>query len=391
MSPFSLPNSLSVVDEAPKSSSDRMALVQGIRPIPAAILSSSLFLAACAGGEQEADISITFGSVPITASGTDEMMDDDTTSTEEGESGADSMSDTFGDGDGDQELPFGCSDFSALFIVDPSGSMFEEHAELQYYIPDWIESIRGNNLGLEDGVNVTYNIASDKTDAEGAFCVPCENDEDTCFIGQQGENPIDLCDPENECHSTLGGLYTWSSSQPEPCLPEGGPRYIQGPPNPGEEALELEQFECIAVPFYGPNAHLEMQLDTIYNAVKQDYIGGCAEGFLPKKGPLSIVLLTDERDRESVHSPGEVVDAIREAMGGTLKYVSFVGVTLQGTHCNENYDSTAPKIDEFAEALEEGGASVEMVDICDTGAVEIALDRALDQLEETCNAYQPVG
>ncbi|WP_266221873.1 hypothetical protein [Paraliomyxa miuraensis] len=200
------------------------------------------------------------------------------------------------------EGPCGKVDF--LFVIDNSGSMYEEQVNLVNSFPGFIAAIQGTLDTVEE-----YNLGVVTTDAYSY------------------NNAVPGC-------SVLGGLVTKTGGGQSSNM-------VCGPYDAGNNYMtEIDDlavsFACAAqVGTSGNGYELTMQamLDAVDPSLPLAMAGGCNEGFIREDALLVLVIITDEYDgvgdpegMTSAGTPGDWYDAVVAAKGGIPENVVVVSL-----------------------------------------------------------------
>ncbi len=307
----------------------------------------------------------------------------DTTPAEETSSDLPASSDTPSSTGGNNQGG-GCSGMDILFVVDDSGSMYEEQENLAAEFPKFIDVLEayqtkeGTQLDYRVGVTTTGVVRSYRTR------IPLLN----WPVPAQSQGPDGVLQGEESC-----GL-----SAP----------WIDGP---GDHVAD--QFSCLAqVGTEGsatemPFAAIEMAL------VNQAQSGGPNDGFYRKDEDslLVIVVITDEDDcsiekgglmvtsalgaadcneskSEGLYTVGYMKDLVDEVTGGEGRYV-VIGIAGPGPgSCTSDFGSAAnaKRLRAFVDACGQYGV---FGDIC-AGDIWTSLEKGLEVMQVSCDAFPPV-
>ncbi|MFZ6180029.1 hypothetical protein [Nannocystis pusilla] len=235
----------------------------------------------------------------------------------------------------DDPLAAGCKKIDFLFVVDNSGSMADEQANLIASFPGFIDTIT-NTLSAKD-----YHIMAVSTDngmgtglsstcTNGKCnCTPapvcCEN---ACGGSGMTCNGFDCNDlPLSQCNYEYGTGKEFDATGKH-CMLADMKRYMT------ESQPDLAQtFECIAnVGTYGSGDEKVMLSATSALGDPQNAPGGCDEGFLRDDALLVLVFITDEEDdmaddgKGSPGEPAEWFQAVVAAKGGEEKSAVVLGL-----------------------------------------------------------------
>lgn len=236
------------------------------------------------------------------------------------------------------EEPEGCISMDIVFVIDNSGSMYEEQTNLASNFPLFIQVL--DDYTNPSGEHMEYRVAVTTTDADIATAGE--------FVGQT------TCD--------LG-------SNP----------WVDGP---GDDVVT--KFACMAA-VGTSGAGQEKPFMTIQEALGAKSEGGqINEGFYRKNQAslLVVVIITDEDDRSEVLA-AEVKDFLTEMTGGQNRYV-IVGIAGPQM-CSSAFGDAeeAIKIKELIALVEDNGF---FGDICE-GDLSGSLADALEVMQSTCDDF----
>jgi hypothetical protein len=256
----------------------------------------------------------------------------DETSTGEGDPGQEDAGELFdvapgNEGGGDEASADGCRKIDFLFVIDNSGSMADEQAQLVASFPAFMATIE-QTLEISD-----YQILATDTDAAsvtskyycggsgccdlhcgidlGGWC--CELVDAECEGGALCTPPADACDVE------LGAGLDDDATGAD-CGFFGGHRYLlEGEPDlPGG-------FACAALVGTDGDSQ-ELVAEAMLAAVGPSaQPGGCNAGFLRNDAILVVTLITDEGD-SSQGTAAQWHDALVAAKGGDEQAVVLLSL-----------------------------------------------------------------
>ncbi|MCY1072600.1 hypothetical protein OV090_48085 [Nannocystis sp. RBIL2] len=232
-------------------------------------------------------------------------------------------------------LAAGCKKIDFLFVVDNSGSMADEQANLIASFPGFIDTIT-NTLAAKDyhimavSTDNGMNTGLSSTCTNGTCnCTPapvcCENACGGSGVTCNGFDCNDL--PLSQCNYEYGTGKEFDATGKH-CMLADMKRYMT------ESQPELAQtFECIAnVGTYGSGDEKVMLSATSALGDPQNGAGGCDEGFLRDDALLVLVFITDEEDdaaddgKGSPGEPAEWFQAVVAAKGGEEKSAVVLGL-----------------------------------------------------------------
>lgn len=285
----------------------------------------------------------------------------------------------------DADLPdgetMGCEKIDFLFVIDSSGSMADNQANLIASFPGLVTAMM-DNVPADD-----WHVMVVDTDAKWGG-TDCAN---ACAT-------LDLCPdaPEFDCASPpplvcdislgagqVGPLGEAASNQD--CAFAGGARYIQA----GEPDL-LDAFSCVArVGVDGSD--VERPMEAMVRAVAGEHTGpgGCNEGFVRDDAILVVTIITDEPDQHSGGDPTDWAEAVIAAKGGNAEAVVVLGLLpdgdLQAPLCGVEAVS-ATRMGEFLELFEASSQA----SVCEPDYSPFFVD-AVGLISETCDTFVPIG
>jgi hypothetical protein len=334
-----------------------------------------LLLSACRGGSDEGE--------------NDEVLDDATSADESA-----SLDDP---GDSDDEtgpkldqaieadMPggemMGCEKIDFLFVIDSSGSMADNQANLIASFPGFVEAMT-QNVPAND-----WHVMVIDTDGQWSG-TDCAN---ACMaLGTCPDVPEFPCDtpPPSFCDISLGAgaIAPWGeAASNQDCALAGGERYIQQ-----AELDLLDAFSCVAkVGIDGSD--FERPMDAMVRAVGPEQVepGGCNQGFVRDDAILVVTIITDEPDVHSVGDPADWADALIDAKLGNPEAIVVLGILpdgdLQPPVC-ENEPVAAGAMSEFLQLFEANGRA----SVCEADYSPFFVD-AVALIGETCDEFVPIG
>jgi len=268
-----------------------------------------------------------------------------------------------------------CKKVDLLFVIDSSGSMDDEQANLVASFPNFIDTMR-DELAETDG----YNVAVIRTDNNDISCEP------------------------NRYGVFVTRNYTVGSSQAT-CTPYASDlRYMTQ-----EDDLDVT-FECAARVGIGGDGD-ERPMQALMSALSSPNtdVGDCNEGFLRDDALLIVVVITDEEDDHETEAeacngkgqpgsdgePADWFDAIVAAKGGVegnVVVLSLVGPT--GADACPPLDKCdgglvgaepTPRLIEFTEMFTYGYVGA----VC--GDYEPFFDEAVGAIKSACDDFTTPG
>jgi hypothetical protein len=278
-----------------------------------------------------------------------------------------------GDGEGCEKIDF-------LFVIDSSGSMADNQANLIASFPGLVAAMMDNVAADDWHVMVV--------DSDGQWGgTDCAN---ACMsLGLCPDDATFPCDvpPPELCDISVGAGQVGpvgEAASNEDCALAGGARYIQS-----SEPDLLDAFSCIAkVGVDGSDS--ERPMDALVSAVGPEHgePGGCNEGFVRDDAILVITIITDEPDDHSPGDPADWADAVIAAKGGVPESVVVLGLLPDGDLgmplCGEA--TLAPRITEFLQLFD----SSSRASICEPDYSPFFTE-AVSVISEACEDFDPIG
>lgn len=251
----------------------------------------------------------------------------------------------------------GCKYLDMLFVVDISGSMMEEKANLNANFPtfvqvldDYVNDPAKGALGYRLGAtNSSHQEDGSTTGLDGAL------------VNNGGAFGNDDCG--------TGGNY-WLDG-PAPNLATDFPCLANNPRACTNSCSD-----------YG----VERPLDSIMGFIEKSAPGQVNDGFYRgDESLLVIVTLTDEDDQSTV-SPAQAKAALDAFTQGEDRYVIVTVAGPQGSGCESAFGEAtpAPRLHEFTNSVSNGL----MGDICQ-GDLTQALEEALELITFSCDTLPP--
>ncbi len=323
-----------------------------------------------------------------------------------------------GDGDGDGEGPSGddgatkegCDKIDFLFVVDNSGSMYDEQQNLAASVPGFLDTIE---MAVEtDDIHVMV-VDSDAAFAQTGPSITCSftNCCDTACMSA----PTGICngvpcgppppppDPSN-CDNRLGAGRI-SDGAGTTCGMPAGQRFIDG------VGPDLNSsFTCAANQGIAGHGD-EKPMEALVNALTTETApGACNEGFLRDDAVLVVTVITDEEDdletasgacamgmptaTGSAGDPNSWAQAVIDAKGGVESnavVLSLVGPTGAAAcpaldKCNGGLIGAepAPRIEAFTAAFSRGSVGP----VCASSYDQFFAD-AVSIVTDACNDFVP--
>ncbi len=245
-----------------------------------------------------------------------------------------------------------CGKVDFMFVIDNSGSMYDEQANLIANFPTFIDGIQASLDSVDE-----YHVGVITTDAY-TYNVP-------------------------ECQA-LSGLVVQTGGLDSSNM-------MCGPFEEGNNFMTQEDdlaaaFTCTAqVGTYGSGVERPMQ--AMYEAVT-GLVGGpteCNHDYMREDALLVIVIITDEPDTASVGDPTFWYDTVVEAKGGFPENVVVLSlINTPGGTCGFDI---APQIANFTMMFGENGF---MADICIPDYEPVFTD-AVSIIDNACDNFMPPG
>lgn len=316
---------------------------------------------------------------------------------------------------GDGPSGFGCAKVDFLFVVDNSGSMFDEQQTLAASFPAFMQTIQSEVSAMDYHLMVVSTDGSMIQTSSGGSgsqqvltcsggnctCAPapecCEDacalggGQDSCFgVPCGGEIAVEGCDVE------LGAGRRFSS-QGECGLSEDE-RFIT------QDEPELEDtFLCMAdVGIFGSGN--EVPIDAVLAAIgdHNSGSGGCNDGFLRDDAVLVVTIITDEEDDHdgffgSEGDPPQWHQAVLDAKGGNetaAVVLGLIGDTDTPDGLCEPLDDggvdgaeASPRLREFVQAF---GSRGFVGSVC-APSYDAFFSEAVSVVDTACDEFEPEG
>lgn len=298
------------------------------------------------------------------ASQSDDVADDS--------SGDDNPGDDSGDdSSGDDSVPFPdaaqCTKMDVLFVIDNSGSMAEEQANLAANFPTFIQVLEESGLDYRVGVTSTGRDYS-----------------------------YEMETPFGNIPSSQDGGDNGALIHPASC---GMPRAWIEKTDPNPAAL----FACAAnLGTGGPSD--EMPLGAMRDALEDRMSDGTNAGFLRPDALLAIVMLTDEEDCsyeqfvtlpfasslcDSMMEPASNYVAFMDALtGNRARWATAVIAGIGPGSCSSTFGDAA-EATRLVEFVNLTGTNAVASSICE-GDLSLGLRDALDTFNSACEAFPPI-
>lgn len=252
-----------------------------------------------------------------------------------------------GPGDGE-----GCKYLDMLFVVDISGSMNEEKANLNANFPDFIEVLDAYVNDPSNGA-LGYRLGATNSSHQA----------DGSTTGLDGELASGPAFGSGDC-GTMG--VPWLEG-PAPGLPQNFKCLADNPQACHDSCSDLG---------------VERPLDSMMGFIEKSAAGGPNDGFYRGEASLLVIVtLTDEDDQSTV-SPAEAKAQLDAFTQGAERYVTVTVAGRQNSGCSSAFGeaSPAPRLHEFTGLVSNGLAG----DICQGDLTE-SLQEALELITFSCD------
>lgn len=309
------------------------------------------------------------------------------------------------EGTADDGGGMGCSKVDFVFVVDDSGSMAQEQANLAASFPGFIAAIEAT-LDTDD-----YHVMvvdSDDNPWSGCIdeiCAGCDPPSGcSCGDGNEFTNCEEILGSTGTpCDDTLGaGVVAprGNSSSAMDCMIAGGGRFIaQGQPDLSDT------FACIATVGTSGDSD-ERPMGALGAALSPGLLGAgeCNEGFLRADAILVVAIVTDAGPESSTEAqngdPGAWRQALIDAKGGDAGAIAVLGVISDGDQpgglCPDvqpgNWDGQSPvpnpKIRQLVESFDDRGV---LASICEPDYAPFFVDAVATVIDQTCEEFIPPG
>lgn len=266
-----------------------------------------------------------------------------------------------------------CNKMDIVFIVDDSGSMSEEQANLTTNFPQFANVL--DTYTTMSGDTLDYRLAVTTTGRDVDYTI---------------QPPIPGFPPLTQSEDGDNGKFRKSSSMPRPWIERAD----------GNVATTFANVAKVGTS--GPS--LEMPLYALQLALTDRVSDGSNAGFLREDALLAVVILTDEDDcsREDNNFTVE-----NDACGSgipqivpTMNYVNFLdgvvgnrgrwatAVIAGPTDCSSAFGD-AYAADRLQQFVGQAGSNAVFSSICD-GNLSAALAQALDTFSAACDNFPPI-
>ena len=282
----------------------------------------------------------------------------------------------------------GCRGVDFLFVIDNSGSMDDEQANLISSFPGFVQAMQG---ALQDSAQ-SFRVMVVDTDGIGTACAPiCEMfPTGTCNgISCQGE----------QCEVRIGGGNITDRSTDMNCGLPGGKRYADS-----DETSIASAFNCTAR-VGASGSGIELVADSMLTALSPEYVGagGCNADFLRDDAVLVVTIITDEDDAGTdpyFTSPGDPaswyndLSAIKNYEPNSIVMLGLLGDTDDPDGICQPYDEDTGDGAEQATRLREFvgnfGAQGLTGSVCAPNYTDF-FNQAVELIDTTCDDFVPPG
>lgn len=258
-----------------------------------------------------------------------------------------------------------CEKMDILFVIDDSGSMGEEQANLAENFPLFVDVL--NSFKSDGGTPIDYHLGVTTTSVTKSWT--------TLFIpgGQTGPS---------------GALINNGCAVPGKWLTR-------------DDTNVSDTFSCVAQAVGGANE--EMPLEALRLAVSERIADGANTGFFREDALLAIVVLTDEDDCSRTDDNfnlgfGSVCDgvspvdgyiaAMDDATGERGRWAAAFIAGLGPGSCKSEFGNAA-EATRLLDFANKAGDNVVTSSICE-GDLSGALQAALETFETACNTFPPI-
>jgi hypothetical protein len=312
-----------------------------------------------------------------------------------------------GDSAGDGNDGEGCKKVDFLFVVDNSGSMAQEQANLANSFPGFIDTIKEELSQVGDDYNIMV-VDSDQNPFQGCVdgCAPadmasCYQYPDLCVCSNtDGLNPVKCVDAwaspfGSACDNALGAGVVFprgGGASMMDCDVENGHRFA----TKGQSDLE-DTFACMTrVGTSGDGDERPMSAMVAAVAPSLTGPGGCNEGFVRDDAILVVTILSDAGDGSSSDAasgnPGAWRDALVAAKNGNQDAISVLGIMsdhdVNGGSCPDPGWGSNPKLREFVQLFGDRGL---LGSICEPDLTPFFVEAVETVIGSTCEDFVPEG
>lgn len=288
--------------------------------------------------------------------------------------GGDGDGDVDGDGDGNGAQDAPCDQMDVLFVVDDSGSMEQEQANLAANFPLFVDVVHGYRNGAGEPLDYRIGVITTGVSQTVTFTTPFGTITETS-------------DGEDGQLRPMGGL-----SHPWIERADGTP-----------EELATTFAATAEVGISGPA--IEMPLRAAELALGDRILDGSNAGFVRDTALTAVVIVTDEDDCSyrdptfdafdldtcnpndaAIMDPSDSIAAIDDIAGGSGRWAT--AVIAGETDCSSEFGDAfeANRLKDFVAGVGTNGV---FSSIC-AGDLSAALGEALDTFESACESFPPV-
>ncbi|MBX3211982.1 MAG: hypothetical protein KF850_08115 [Labilithrix sp.] len=268
--------------------------------------------------------------------------------------------------------PEECQKMDILFVIDDSGSMQEEQANLVANFPKFVSKI--DSFKTKSGSKLDWRIAVTTTGRDVAYQIQLPIGGGSFPQNEKGDNGVFRMTPS--CGTTK--------------------RWVEK-----ADATAAKDFQCLArVGTSGPS--IEMPLEATKLALVDRMADGTNTGFLRDDALLAIVILTDEDDCSRDDNNFTIQNDVCKTMQGLKPISEYKGIldavakgagrwataVIAGpTACQSSFGkaSEAARLQDFVGMAGKNGT---FSSICD-GDLSDALEKALDTFDAACKTLPP--
>jgi len=293
--------------------------------------------------------------------------------------GSSSSGDSLGDNPPPAEppQPEECEKMDIVFVVDDSGSMKEEQANLAANFPKFIAKI--DSFKTKGGSKLDWRIAVTTTGRDIAYTIT-----PPAIPGFPSVPAVPQSEKGDNGEFRMGGKCGTSK------------RWIEK-----ADATAAKDFQCLAqVGTSGPS--IEMPLESVKLALDDRMSDGTNAGFLRDDALLAVVVLSDEDDCSRTDNNFTIQNDVCKTMDGVkpvADYKQMLDAVAKGagrwataviagpTACKSSFGdaSEAARLQEFVSLAGKNGT---FSSICD-GDLSNALEKALDTFDAACKVFPP--
>lgn len=268
--------------------------------------------------------------------------------------------------------PEECEKMDIVFLVDDSGSMKEEQANLAANFPKFVAKI--DSFKTKGGSKLDWRIAVTTTGRDVTYTIKLPVGGGSFPQSEKGDNGA----------FRMGGKCGTTK------------RWIEK-----ADATASKDFQCLAqVGTGGPS--IEMPLESLKLALNDRMGDGTNAGFLRDDALLAVIVLSDEDDCSRTDNNFEIQNDVCKTMDGVKPLADYkqmldgvakgagrwaTAVIAGPTACESSFGkaSEAARLQEFVSMAGKNGT---FSSICD-GDLSNALEKALDTFDAACKVFPP--